>query len=359
MICTSPLCKAELNTIHLTKDGKLTPDVKFLDIDSYDKGLYDEDIGIGKKYKRIYPIACQQCISCRLNYSRDKATQMMLETKEHPENESWFITVTYNDEHLPHYTTKMILEDEYKKITGISLDKTNFQTFWKRVNKRYGKGVKKVYVGEYGSLTNRPHGHAIVWGLPLDLTRLKKWDVNEFGDPIWRCEELEELWHDAHLRNPKPKKGDCMGNIMVARVNWNTCAYVARYTLKKSLRAHSNEEYAKYYQAQGKRPEYIVWSNGVGRKYFNENYEKIYLSDTVPVINKKTGQPVQPPTSYDRILEKIDPELFKSIKEKRWKQAETLNHMDNLENPFSPMERRAIAEARMKAITQDFREKEI
>lgn len=358
MICTSPLCKAELNTVHLTKDGKLTPDVQFLDINEYDNGKYNDQIGIGKKYKKIYPIPCQQCISCRLNYSRDKATQMMLETKIHPENECWFLTITYNDEHLPNYSTKFLTKDGYQKITGISLDKTNAQIFWKRVSKKYGKGVKKVYVGEYGSQTNRPHGHAIVWNLPLDLTKLKKWNVNEFGDPIWRCEELEELWHDAHLQKGV-KKGKCMGNIMVGRVNWNTCAYVARYTLKKSLRCKTNEEYDKYYQAQGKRKEYIVWSNGVGRQFFENNKDKIYQSDTVPVINKKTGQPVQPPTSYDRILEKVDPELHSLIKEKRMKQAQTLNYMDSLDNPFSPEERRAIAEARMKAITQDFRAKEI
>lgn len=362
MQCTNPLIKGELNTVHLTKNGKLTPDVIFLDRDKYDKGYYNSQVGIGNKYKRIYPIACQQCITCRLNYSRDRATQMMLETVEHNEDECWFLTITYNDEHLPHHTVKVKSERDgykgYKQIVGISLDQKNAEVFWKRVQNRYGKGIKKVYCGEYGSKTNRPHGHAIVWGLHLDVTRLKKWNVNEFGDPIWRCEELEELWHDAHLQEGV-KKGRCMGNIMVGRVNWNTCAYVARYTLKKSLRCRTNEEYDKYYKAQGKRKEYIIWSNGVGKDYFFDNYEKVYSSDTVPIINKKTGQPVQPPTSYDRILERVDPKLHKSIKEKRMKQAETLQRMENMSNPFSPEERRAIAEARMKAITQDFREKEI
>ena len=353
MQCNAPLIKAELNEVYQTKTGKLSPKYLFVDRDKWDKGEYNDKIGIGNLYRKIYPVGCGQCIPCRLDYARDRATQMMLETKIHPEEECWFGTVTYNDEHVPHHTVKYLLPEqgEWETVTGLSLDKRNAQLFWKRVDKRYGH-VKKVYCGEYGSETNRPHGHFIAWGLPLDLSRLKKWKNNEWGQPMWRCEELEELWSEGD------RKEDIRGNIIVARVSWEDCCYVARYTLKKAL-GKTKEDYNKWYQMNGKRPEYIIWSNGVGKDYLLDNLENIYKYDQVPVLNKKTGDLTKPPTSYDRILEKIDPELHKSIKEKRQKQAQTYNYMANLNNPFSPEERRAISEARMKAIMQDFRTKEI
>lgn len=356
-VCTSPLIKAELNTVHLTKKGKLTPDVEFLDRDSYDKGLYNNLIGVGNKYKRIYPIACQQCINCRLNYARDRATQIMLEVGEYPEEECWFITVTYNDDFIPYHSTKYYDEEieEWVTTTGQSLDQKNAQKFFWKMRKHFKK-VKKVYCGEYGSQTHRPHGHAILMGCKLDLTRLEKYTVNEWGDPIWRCKELEEKcwsWKDAD------GKKWSKGNIYVGRVTWETCSYVARYTLKKSLSASTNEEYSMWYKMHGKRPEYIEWSNGIGRSYFERNMTTIYDLDQVPIINKKTGLPVKPPKSYDRILEQIDPKLHKSITEKRQYQAEIQNKLTQMQDTLSPEERRAISEARMKQVMQDFRERSI
>lgn len=363
MKCTSPLCKAELNSVHMTKKGTLTPDIQFLDLNKYENGEYDHLIGCNNLYKRIYPLNCGQCTPCRLNYASDKATQMMCETSMHPEEECWFLTITYNDEHLPHNKVRMKTDRKgytgWKQIVGISLDQKNAEAFWKRLSFRYGSGIKKVYCGEYGSETYRPHGHAIVWGLKLDVTRLKKWTVNKWGDPIWRCEELEELWHDGHLQTPKKRKGQCMGNILVGRVTWNTCSYVARYTLKKAIQATNNEEYNKWYKAQAKRPEYIIWSNGVGKEYYEQNKDKIYISDSLVTFNKKGSLTVKPPKSYDRRLKEVDPKLYQSIKEKRTKQAIYLNQELQYNSPFSPEERRAMAEARMKQIMQDFREKEI
>ena len=44
-------------------------------------------------------IPCGHCIGCRLQKSRDWANRMMLEAQEHENN--WFLTLTYNDKHLP------------------------------------------------------------------------------------------------------------------------------------------------------------------------------------------------------------------------------------------------------------------
>lgn len=345
MECISPLIKGELNEVYLNKKGGLSYRAIFLDRDKYDKGEYENSIGVGNKFKAVYPIACQQCIPCRLNYSRDRANQMMLETQCWKEEESWFCTFTYDDEHVPSKKTKLCYKnwDEYAIRETLTLNHKNAQKFFYKLTKKYPRN-KKVYCGEYGSKTERPHGHAIIWGAALDQSQFYDKQLNEWGDPTWRSKELEKLWGK--------------GMVRVGRVTWETCGYVARYTLKKSLGQYK-QNYELYNKIKGREPEYITWSNGVGREYLETNAYDIYRRDNIPIANKKTGQLVKPPKSYDRILEQVDPELHESIKQKRLKQAKYYQQHQKLTDNFSPEERRAISEARMQQIMQDFRNKEI
>lgn len=348
MQCTSPLFRAEYNTVYMNKSGGLSYNYRFLnpeEIKEFESGMWENRIGSNKEFRRITKCGCGQCLSCLMNSARDKATQMMLETQEWKEEECWFVTRTYDDEHLPHYTTKYLLEgmDSYETITGISLDGKNAQDYFKLLDYHQGNHVKKVYCGEYGSKTLRPHGHDICWGLNLDITKLERWTVNEWGDPVWRCRELEKIW----------KKG----NVMVGRVTWESCGYVARYTLKKGMkpRGVTKEDYKKWYQMQGKRPEYVRWSNGVGKDYHLNHWDEIWMNDEVPILNKKTGQFVKPPLSYYRLLQKIDPEMHEKISKAREEKAITLELAEQMRNEIPPEQRRAIAEQRMRDVISDLR----
>ena len=75
-------------------------------------------------YTEWQEIPCGQCISCRLVYSRQWANRCALEMQYHKSN--LFITLTYDDEHLP---TKVIndfvdpLTDEVSDIIVHSLEK--------------------------------------------------------------------------------------------------------------------------------------------------------------------------------------------------------------------------------------------
>jgi len=66
-------------------------------------------------------VPCGQCIGCRLERSRQWAVRCMHEASLHEDN--CFITLTYDDEHLP---------------ADNSLDKSEFQRFCKRMRKRVG-----------------------------------------------------------------------------------------------------------------------------------------------------------------------------------------------------------------------------
>ena len=70
-------------------------------------------------------LPCGQCIGCRLEKSRQWAVRCMHEKQMHPFNE--FVTLTYDDAHLPE---------------GGALVKRHLQLFFKRLRKKFGKGVR-------------------------------------------------------------------------------------------------------------------------------------------------------------------------------------------------------------------------
>lgn len=61
-----------------------------------------------------------------------------------------FVTLTYDDSHVP---------------MDNSVSKRDLQLFFKRLRKNSELQFRYYAVGEYGSNTNRPHYHAIIFGL--------------------------------------------------------------------------------------------------------------------------------------------------------------------------------------------------
>ena len=92
-------------------------------------------------------VPCGKCIGCRLDYSRKWAIRCVLEAQMHKEN--CFLTLTYDDEHLP---------------KGEKLEKEEMQKFWKRLRKATGTKIRYYMAGEYGTEGGRPHYHACVFG---------------------------------------------------------------------------------------------------------------------------------------------------------------------------------------------------
>lgn len=80
---------------------------------------------------------------------------------------AFFITLTYDDEHLP---------------PGAELSKRDLQLFIKRLRKR-NPGIRYFAVGEYGSQKGRPHYHAVIFNL-LDLSLITDSWVDNNGHAI-------------------------------------------------------------------------------------------------------------------------------------------------------------------------------
>lgn len=220
--------------------------------------------------KNSIEIPCGRCLQCKLAKSREWAIRCCLESTQYQDN--WFITLTYDDEHLP---------------KDGKVHKDELQRFMKRLRKEFGQGIRFFGCGELGSRSRRPHYHLIAFN--CFLNDLYVWSKNEHtGDVYYRSPRLEKCWK--------------LGNVMVGEVTFASCAYVARYVGKK---AGDDEAFL----LMSRRP-------GIGSKYFEDNLFTVYNTDKVyKIINDRPMH--KPPKYFDYLLGKKYPELLDCWKEVR------------------------------------------
>lgn len=254
-----------------------------------------------KVVKEFIEIPCGKCIDCRLQYSRQWADRCMYERMYYDENEVWFITLTYDNEH--------IIDINHDIFPG-TLVKEHLQKFFKLLRREceyhgYAEKIRYFACGEYGSTTFRPHYHIIMYGLDVQKLGLIEWLPSKSGHLQWRSPFLEKLWKN--------------GYVTCSVVSWDTCAYTARYTLKKAMGYNP-----KLYESQGLLPEFVVMSRrpGIGGLFYDDNKDKIYEFDEIIQKSPDGGRKTKPPKYFDHRLEQDDPELYKKIKDKRKEIAE-------------------------------------
>jgi len=241
---------------------------------------------------KIINVSCGNCIGCRLERSRQWAVRCVHEASLYQNN--CFITLTYNDEHLPWY----IGEDDLTNPGTLQMH--DFQNFMKRLRKKYGSGIRFYHCGEYGTVEQRPHYHALIFN--HDFTDKELWTIR--GDNrLYTSKELNSLWTDNN--------GESMGFASIGDVTFASAAYVARYILKKQ----NGREAASYYD--GRKPEYTTMSRrpGIGADWFKKYKDDVY-PDGFVVIN---GRKITPPKFYERKLIDIDPEHYDEIYEEKSK----------------------------------------
>lgn len=229
-------------------------------------------------------VPCGQCLGCRLERSRQWATRCIHEASLWPQN--CFITLTFDDGHLPRNNSL---------VPKIYVD------FMKRLRKKYGEGIRFFHCGEYGSLYERPHHHAILFN--FDFPDKELWSVRN-GNNLYRSRSLESLWP--------------FGFCSIGAVTFDSAAYVARYILKKVTGDSALAHYS------GRVPEYVTMSRrpGIARDWFLKYKDNIYDNDKVYV---KPGLVVRPPRYYDKIYDEINPVRMEEVKAKRIEIAKSIS----------------------------------
>ena len=167
------------------------------------------------------PIPCGHCIGCRMDRAKDWKVRCCLESVSH--RESWFVTLTYDDAHLP-----------TSRVDGRPvLRKDDLQSFFKRLRYYFGDQRFRYFAcGEYGENTLRPHYHFILFCDRLDAVQA--------SDGIFRSSWISSSW--------------TFGLIDIKRADVGTMAYVAGYVEKKQKDAHYDEYRVKPFILMSRRP---------------------------------------------------------------------------------------------------------
>lgn len=242
-------------------------------------------------------IPCGHCIGCYLDRSRQWADRCMLEAEGHLQN--CFITLTYDDEHI----NKLYHLDDCYKVRSdnfYSLDKRDFQLFMKnlryQLDAKFGKKIRFFACGEYGSKTMRPHFHAIIFGHDFSDDRIL-YKRNFNGDYLYNSPLLSSVWN--------------YGYSVIAECNWETCAYVARYCLKKR-----DNDITAQLNALGLDPEFVTMSRrpGIARNYYDDNFRDIYNTERIMLPK---GKVIRPPKYFDKLYDIDYPSDMERIKNNR------------------------------------------
>lgn len=300
MACTHPL---KAFVVGIDCNGKKI--IKFAnrkygdnDIKVYDDGTY-----FSTEYIEI---PCGQCVACRLQYSRKWADRCMMELMYH--DSAYFVTLTYSDEYLNRGdqvgNTRRYYADEStgEAKVSLSLSKRDLTLFWKRLRKEFKIDKIRYYAcGEYGDQTKRPHYHCIIFG--LHLNDLKVYKVSGLKNVYYNSDRLQKVWSID---------GQPIGHVVVGDVTWETCAYTARYVMKKA-KGMTAESYAQF----NMQPEFVVMSRkpGIGRDYY-EDHRSDFLEFGETYIGTKTGSVnCKTPRYFKSLMDDEFHDQFKSMKE--------------------------------------------
>jgi hypothetical protein len=182
-----------------------------------------------KGYLKDLPFPCGKCPPCK----RKRVQQWVFRMKQEDKisSSAYFITLTYDTRHVP-----------ISKNGFMTLDKSDFQKFMKRLRKKHhAKSDRKlVYycAGEYGEQTKRPHYHAIIFN-------------------IFDIEDVNFAWN--------------LGDVHVGSVSGSSIAYCVKYIDKdKVIPQHVRDDRIK---------EFSLMSKGIGKNYMTDAIKQYHKND--------------------------------------------------------------------------------
>jgi hypothetical protein len=216
-------------------------------------------------------IPCGNCIGCRQDIAEDWAIRCYHESMMH--SASGFVTLTYDDEHLP---------------ADFSVDLREVQLFMKKLRKAYGKGIRFFAASEYGTLNFRPHYHLLTYGVDFRSDR-QLYKVTEQG-PLYTSDKLATIWG----------KGFCT----IGSATLKSAFYCLQYVFDKRGGDHAANRYVRQHPVTSEivtcKPEFRTMSGGLGASWFHKYKASTFPSDFLVI----DGRQYAVPRYYQKLLEK-------------------------------------------------------
>lgn len=211
-----------------------------------------------------FKLGCNQCRGCRRDHSQQWAMRCNHEAQMH--ERSCFLTLTYDDEHLP---------------ADYGLQKRDLQLFHMRVQEFFGPGKRYYGCGEYGDELGRPHYHTLLYG--VDFSEDREFHCKRDGHRVWTSARLQKLW--PH------------GLSEIGTVTPQSAGYCARYALKKITGALADDHYLRASPVDGQvhrvEAEFSLMSRrpGIGSAWFDRFRGDVYPSGFLVVEGRKVSVP--------------------------------------------------------------------
>lgn len=275
------------------------------------KGSYDPDEECKVPNSKYIPLPCGRCIGCRLDYSRTWADRCMLEASYHTDN--IFLTLTYNDECLP------------KPLEGSKIHplvKRDVQLFIKRLRRVTGQKIRYFAAGEY-SPAMRPHYHLIIFGLRLEDLKIHHKDMQN-GFTYYVSPTIDHCWYPEEDDKKMAADRRISGFHIISNVSWDTCAYTARYVMKKQ-KGKGSEIYEKY----NFPPEFTLMSRrpGIANQFYVDHNDIVVKDFYMPT--SKGFKKIKSNKYFDKLFDVDYPSDLEFIKEDRQRIAEANAKMKN------------------------------
>lgn len=233
-------------------------------------------------------VPCGDCYECR--QSRQNGWIFRLYQEAIVSESAYFVTLTYEDEHLMY------------NGDGIpSLSRWEIQTFIKKIRRENAKHTDaklKYYIaGEYGDMTMRPHYHIIMFNLHNELKKdikLKDGKITDVFTQIWK-----------------------KGNTTIDECNMATLTYSTKYIMKQ-------RKHRKAFQEVQLEPPFSLMSKGLG------------LNWLTPEMKRKIHNEVQLFATFNGIKIPLPryfrDKIFTSNEDKSRVKRETLKYRDEAQH---------------------------
>ena len=131
---------------------------------------------------------------------------------------------------------------------------------------------------------------------------------NFAGDILYNSKLISKCWKN--------------GFSVVGEVTWQSCAYVARYIMKKHLGKDSD-----FYDLYGIEPEFTLMSRnpGIARQLYEDNKEQLFNEDFVTIPTNQGALKVYPPPYFEKLFEEDFPDQDVCERKEKRKQAKIDN----------------------------------